>query len=41
MKELNYPFDPEWVLKKKKSIKRQLLEDENASYINNSNFALE
>ena len=34
MKELNYPFDPEWVLKKKKSIKRQLLEDENASYIN-------
>lgn len=34
MKELNYPFDPEWVLKKKKSIKRQLLEDENVSYIN-------
>ena len=24
MKELNYPFDPEWVLKKKKSIKKTL-----------------
>ena len=26
MKELEYPFDAEWILKKKKSIKRQLLE---------------
>ena len=33
MKELEYPFDPEEVLKKKKSLKRQLLEDENANYI--------
>lgn len=27
MKELEYPFDPKWVMKKKKSIKRQLLEE--------------
>ena len=30
MKELEYPFDSEWILKKKKSIKRTLLsEDKN------------
>ena len=29
LKELEYPFDPSFILKKKKSIKRSLLSDEN------------
>jgi len=33
MKELEYPFDPELVLKKKKSLKKALLEDESKNYI--------
>ncbi|MBQ4282977.1 MAG: HAD-IIIC family phosphatase [Lachnospira sp.] len=33
MKELQYPFDSEYILKKKKSIKRQLLSREGVSYI--------
>ncbi len=33
MKELEYPFDPEEVLKKKKSYKKQLLSDEKINYI--------
>lgn len=33
MKELNYPFDSEYILKKKKSIRRQLLEDNSVTYI--------
>lgn len=33
MKELEYPFDPELVLKKKKSLKKSLLEDESKNYI--------
>lgn len=27
MKELEYPFDPEWILKKKKALKRELLQN--------------
>ena len=27
MKELEYPFDPEWMIKKKKSIRKELLEE--------------
>lgn len=34
MKELEYPFDAENILKKKKSLKRQLLENENKRYLN-------
>lgn len=33
MKELEYPFDAEYVSKKKKSLKRQLLEDASKTYI--------
>ena len=33
MKELNYPFDPDYVLKKKKSLRRQMLADDSANYI--------
>lgn len=33
IKELNYPFDSQWILKKKKSIKQRLLQDENSSFI--------
>ncbi|MBR2044932.1 MAG: HAD-IIIC family phosphatase [Agathobacter sp.] len=33
MKELQYPFDAEWLIKKKKSIKKQLLADENTVFI--------
>ena len=29
MKELEYPFDSDYILKKKKSLKRQLLEQDN------------
>ena len=29
MKELEYPFDNEYILKKKKSLKKQLLENDN------------
>lgn len=34
MKELEYPFDPEWLLKKKKSIKKQFVENEENVFIN-------
>lgn len=33
MQELNYPFDAEWILKKKKSIKKQLLNNDNSTFI--------
>lgn len=33
MKELEYPFDAEWILKKKKSIRKQLLQQEGISFI--------
>ncbi len=33
MKELSYPFDAEWILKKKKSIKKELLADNSVNYI--------
>jgi len=33
MKELEYPFNPEEILKKKKSIKRRLLKDKDCTYI--------
>lgn len=34
MRELEYPFDAELLLKKKRSIKKQLLSDASKSYIN-------
>lgn len=34
MRELEYPFDPDWILKKKKSIKKQLLQDDKVQYMN-------
>lgn len=33
MRELEYPFDAEWILKKKKSIKKELLNRENGDFI--------
>ena len=33
MRELEYPFDPIWIIKKKKSIKKQLLEDKSVNFI--------
>lgn len=33
MQELEYPFDADWILKKKKSIKRQLLSQENVNFL--------
>ncbi|MBE5907680.1 MAG: HAD-IIIC family phosphatase [Lachnospiraceae bacterium] len=33
MKELNYPFDPDYILKKKKSLRRQMLADDSANYM--------
>ncbi|MCF0130838.1 MAG: HAD-IIIC family phosphatase [Pseudobutyrivibrio sp.] len=33
MVELQYPFDADYILSKKKKLRRQLLEDENANYI--------
>lgn len=33
MKELEYPFDAEWILKKKKSIKKELLNQDNVNFI--------
>ncbi len=33
MKELEYPFDAEYILKKKKSLKKQLLENDSACFI--------
>ena len=33
MKELEYPFDSKWIIKKKKSIKKQLLEDKSNNFI--------
>ena len=33
MRELDYPFDAEWILKKKKSIKKQLLNDDKNTFI--------
>ena len=34
MKELEYPFDAESVLKKKKTLKKQLMADGDAKFIN-------
>lgn len=33
MRELEYPFNPEWLLKKKKSIKRQLIETKSGTFL--------
>jgi FkbH-like protein len=33
MKELEYPFDPEYVIKRKKTLKKQFIADENTKYI--------
>ena len=33
MKELNYPFDSEYIIKKKKSLKKQLLADANRNFV--------
>ena len=33
MRELDYPFDAEWILKKKKSIKRELLQRDDISFV--------
>jgi len=33
VKELNYPFDPDYILKKKKSLRRQMLADDSANYM--------
>lgn len=33
MKELDYPFDAEYIIKKKKAIKRQLLANENLNFV--------
>lgn len=33
MQELEYPFQPELILKKKKSLRRQLLADETAAFL--------
>ena len=33
MKELEYPFDAELIIKKKKSLKKQLLADETKTFI--------
>ena len=33
LKELEYPFDPDYILRKKKAIRRQLLEREGVTYI--------
>ena len=33
MRELEYPFDAEWILKKKKSIKKELLNREDSDFI--------
>ena len=33
MKELNYPFEAEYIIKKKKSLKKQLLADTNQNFL--------
>lgn len=33
MKELEYPFDPEWILKKKKALKRELLQNAEQTFL--------
>lgn len=33
MKELEYPFDADWILKKKKSIKKELLHSDNGTFM--------
>lgn len=33
MKELEYPFDPEWILKKKKALKRELLQNTQRTFL--------
>ena len=33
MKELNYPFEAEYIIKKKKSLKKQLLADTNQNFV--------
>lgn len=33
MKELEYPFDPEWILKKKKALKRELLQNTQQAFL--------
>ena len=33
MKELKYPFDADWILKKKKSIKKELLRSDNGTFM--------
>ena len=33
MKDLDYPFNSDYIIRKKKSLKKQLLADENTKYI--------
>ena len=33
MRELEYPFDADWILKKKKSIKKELLRSDNGTFM--------
>ena len=33
MKELEYPFDPDWILKKKKALKRELLQNTQQTFL--------
>lgn len=33
MKELEYPFDPEWILKKKKALRRELLQNTQQTFL--------
>ena len=33
MRELEYPFSSDWILKKKKSIKRELLSEDNGTFV--------
>lgn len=33
MKELEYPFDPEWILKKKKALKREMLQNTQQTFL--------
>lgn len=33
MRELEYPFDPKWIIKKKKSIKSEILNDKSTSFL--------
>lgn len=40
MKELEYPFDPEWILKKKKALKRELLQNTQQTFLEKKKIAI-